>query len=257
MKTIKEIENTKLEQTYLIVYALKYNLNIKKEEFIEKRDSYTFVGLNSQGKRKYLGTYIENKEEHRFWLDIFETWKKKGLKDVLFLSVDDNTYLKKCFRVSFPETNFVPFLLDIVDSFYKYFSDKFSTKIRTEIKKLYICDNLVDYKNNYNLFLEKYGQNQILLSMINKYLINIEDIYKYDKNIRKALFNSYSLKVIKNKIEKEMKEKLFIKKENDIIESMVEVINNLERNTSYTKREWLIILESFYSLFKERVGILL
>lgn len=253
MKSLKEIEMTKYDECYLIVYAIKINVNVKKDEIIQKEDMYVLIGLNTQGKRRYIGSYLDNKANHRYWLDVFESIKNKGIRDIIFIAVDDNNFLKKCVKVSFPNINIVPSLIDIVDSFYKYFSDKYSTKIRTEIKSLYLCETLDDYQNNYDLFVEKYGKNGIFSSLINKYLININEIYKYDLNIRKVLFNDYMLKVLKNNILKLNKNNQYYIEVNDIINLVIDTINNIELFSSYTKKEWLIILESFYKDYKERL----
>lgn len=253
MKSLEEIEMTQLDECYLIMYTIKTKINIKKEEHIEHKNMYTLIGLSTQGRRKYIGSYIDDQNNHRYWLDIFERIKAKGIKDIIYLVVDDNTYLKKCIKVSYPNIEIIPSLLEITDEFYKYFSDKFSSKIRTEIKQLYLQETEEQYHNSYELFIEKYGKNSIFVSLINKYLKNIEKIYQYDKEIRMALFNTYALKIIKNAIDKMNKSNQYYHEANDIMNSLTEQLNNIENYTSYTKKEWLNILESFYKIYGSRI----
>lgn len=256
-KTLEEIEMTKLDKCYLIIYALKTKITLKTEETIGNKDLYIMIGLNSQGSRKYLGSYIDDKSNHRYWIDIFESLKTKGMEDVIFLACDDNTYLKKCAKVAYPYINTMPLLLEITESFYKYFSDKFSTKIRTEIKKIYTSKTYEEYRNNYDLFIEKYKDNSIIKSLIDKYLSGIETIYKYDQNIRNALFNNYFLMVLKNKIDRINRDSGYLNDKDDIINLTIDYINTIETNKTYTKKEWLMILESFYNLFSERIEVYL
>lgn len=253
MKTLKEIEITKPDECYLIMYATKVKVNIKKDDIIVKEDLYIFIGLNMQGRRKYVGAYLDNKQNHRYWLDIFEQIKSKGIDDIIFLVVDDNKYLKKCAKVSYPNITTIPLLLEIMDEFYKYFSDKFSTKIRKEIKEMYLLETKEEYENNYDLFTEKYGKNGILANLINKYLKDVHQTYKYDKKIREALFNNYMLKVLKNNIIKLNKGNVYYNNITEIMNLVIEKLNNIESYSSYTKKEWLLILESFYKLYKERI----
>lgn len=253
MKSLEEIEKTQLDECYLIMYTIKTKVNIKDGELIEHKNMYSLIGLSVQGRRKYIGSYIDNEENHRHWLDIFEQIKAKGIKDMIYLVVDNNIYLKKCVKVSYPDVEIIPSLLEITDEFYKYFSDKFSTKIRTEVKQLYLQETKEQYHNSYELFIEKYGENGIFASLINRYLKGIENIYQYDKNIRTTLFNTYALKIIKNAIVKINKPVQYYEGVNDIMSCLTEKLNNIENYTTYTKKEWLNILESFYKIYSNRI----
>ena len=44
--TLKELVKRKLDETYIIIYAIKNEVNIKKADIIEKTDLYTFVGFS-------------------------------------------------------------------------------------------------------------------------------------------------------------------------------------------------------------------
>ena len=44
--TMNDCTKRKLDDTYLVVYAIKNEINVKKGEYIEKEDIYTLVGVN-------------------------------------------------------------------------------------------------------------------------------------------------------------------------------------------------------------------
>ncbi len=98
MRSLEEIEMTQLDECYLIMYAIKVKANIKKEDQIRKQNMYVLIGLNPQGRRKYIGAYLDDVTNHRYWLDIFEQLKSKGIKDIIYLSVNDNIYLKNALK---------------------------------------------------------------------------------------------------------------------------------------------------------------
>ena len=43
--TLTECSKRKLDSTYIVVYAIKNEINIKKAEYIEKSDIYTLIAL--------------------------------------------------------------------------------------------------------------------------------------------------------------------------------------------------------------------
>ena len=109
MQNLKLLDYTKkrLDGMYLVIYAIKNNINIKKAEVIENVDVYTLVGVNRKGLRDLIGIYQDRPLNNRYWLDIFESLKSRGLNEVLFLAVDDNKNLKRTAKIAFPMINFV------------------------------------------------------------------------------------------------------------------------------------------------------
>ena len=57
--TLKELVKRKLDETYIIIYAIKNEVNIKKAEIIEKTDVYTFVGVDIKGNRQFINSIVE------------------------------------------------------------------------------------------------------------------------------------------------------------------------------------------------------
>ena len=58
--TLLECSKTRLNEIYLVVYAIKNEINIKKAEDIEKGDIYTLIDIDLKGVRQFLYLkYIE------------------------------------------------------------------------------------------------------------------------------------------------------------------------------------------------------
>ena len=97
MKLLKlnELTKKKLDDTYIVVYAIKNEINIKKADIIEKNDIYTLIGIDIKGIRHLLNIYADKVNNSHFWLDAFEGLKSRGIKNILFLSVDDNKNMKR------------------------------------------------------------------------------------------------------------------------------------------------------------------
>lgn len=246
-KTLQEIKLTGLDNCYLCIYSIVTPINHKHDNIIHIKKQYTFIGLNVSGKKRFIGSFIEDSTNNRFWLDIFETFKNRGINDILFMSINENKSLFKCLKVAFPNVIMVPSLVDTVDNFYKYFPDKFSTKIKEEIKSLFLQENLKDFQNIFLFFKEKYQSYNIISQLINRYLSDIDNLYKYDLNIRQVLFNTYKIAILKRKIITISSEFNYIDDINELLELLLDDLNTLENFTSYHKKEWLTILSSFYT----------
>ena len=185
--TLKELIKRKLDETYIIIYAIKNEVNIKKAEIIEKTDIYTFIGVDIKGNRRFINMYQDKPLNKHFWLDCFENLKSRGLKNILFLSVDDNKNIKRTAKIAFPNIVFVDALTDIAPKFYKYTSEKSSKNVVGKIRALYTQKTTSEYQETFKVFKTTYN-NVIHKKLIEKYLNNIESIYKYSYNIRILIF---------------------------------------------------------------------
>ena len=122
--TMNECSKRKLDEMYIVVYAIKNEVNIKKADYIEKSIIYTFVGIDSKGYRQLLNVYQDRTSNNRYWLDCFEALKSRGLKRILFLSVDDNKNMKRTAKIAFPDITFVDSPTELMTKFYKYTSER-------------------------------------------------------------------------------------------------------------------------------------
>ena len=111
--TLNELTKRKLEDTYVVVYAIKNEVNIKKADIIEKNDIYTLIGVDIKGTRHLLNIYADRANNNHFWLDCFEGLKSRGVKNILFLSVDDNKNMKRTAKIAFPKITFTDSLTSI------------------------------------------------------------------------------------------------------------------------------------------------
>ncbi len=246
--TILECSKRKLDETYIVVYAIKNELNIKKGDYIEKSDIYTLIGIDIKGFRQFINVYQDKVNNNRFWLDCFEGLKSRGLKQILFLSVDNNRNMKRTAKIAFPEITFVDSLTDIIPKFYKYSVEKDAKKLASKLHAIYTQRTLTECKNE----LKKFGMlynNVIQQKLIEKYLSNIESLYKYSQNIRLLLFKHSANMEFYDKIRLS-----FNSNDNYIteIEEIYEKLGKIRESfgfTSFKKKEWTLILNDIIQIY--------
>ena len=248
--TISDCTKRKLDNTYLVVYAIKNEINIKKGDYIEKEDIYTFVGIDKRGFRTLINVYSDRKNNNRYWLDCFESLKTRGIRNILFLSVDNNKNLKRSAKVAFPNIIFTDSLTDIMPKFYQFSYEKSAKEIGSKIRDLYIQNTITDYKETFKKFKERYN-NVIDQKLIEKYLNNIELLYKYSVNIRKLIFRHTANIYLYDRI------RLNFNSQKDYVNNINEVYDKLGSMndyfgfTSFKKNEWILMLNDLIQLYPD------
>ena len=248
--TMNDCTKRKLDNIYLVVYAIRNEINIKKGDYIEKEDIYTFVGIDKRGFRTLINVYQDRKNNNRYWLDCFESLKTRGIKNILFLSVDNNKNLKRSAKVAFPNIIFTDSLTDIMPKFYQFSYEKSAKEIGSKIRDLYIQNTITDYKETFKKFKERYN-NVIHQKLIEKYLNNIELLYKYSVNIRKLIFRHSANIYLYDRI------RLNFNSQKDYVNNINEVYDKLGSMndyfgfTSFKKNEWILMLNDLIQLYPD------
>lgn len=253
MQNLKLLDYTKkrLDDMYLVMYAIKNDVNMKKADIIDNIDIYTIVGINKRGIRQLVGIYQDRPLNNRYWLDVFENFKSRGLNTILFLSIDDNKNLKRTAKIAFPMVNFVDSLTFVTSKFDKYVTEKSSRKVISRIHKLYVQNTLNDYKKELDIFKETYN-NIIHQKLIAKYLSNLEVLYKYSFNIRNLLFKPSANTRIYDRI------RLSFNSNESYITDLNEVYEKLESMDrffgfiSFNKKQWTLILNDLMLLYPDK-----
>lgn len=246
--TLAECARKKLDDIYLVVYAIKNEINFKKADYIEKSSVYSLIGIDLRGNRQFLNVYQDRENNNRFWLDCFESLKSRGLKNILFLSVDNNRNMKRTAKIAFPDIIFVDSITYVVPKYQKYTVEKDSKKLASKIHNLYVQKTLTEYKEQQKQFNDMYN-NAIHQKLSQKYLSNIENLYKYSQNIRFLLFKHSANMEYYDKI------RLSFNSNKNYISSIEEIYNKLgDVNkyfgfTSFTKREWTMILNDLIQIY--------
>lgn len=166
----------------------------------------------------------------------------------MFLSVDNNRNMKRTAKIAFPDIVFVDSLTDIVPKFFKYSTERDAKKLASRLHSLYIQKTLSDYKEALKGFDSVYN-NVIQQKLVEKYLCNVEGIYKYSNNIRELLFKHSANINFYDSI------RLAFNSNNNYvtdIEEIYEKLGDIKKYfgfISFKKREWILILNDLIQIY--------
>ena len=246
--TLSECSKRKLDETYLVVYAIKNEINIKKADYIEKSDVYTLIGIDLKGFRQFINIYQDRVNNNRFWLDCFESLKSRGLKNILFMAIDNNKNFRRTAKIAFPDVVFVDSLTSIIPKFYKYTAERDAQRIASKLHSLYVHKTSAEYQEAIKNF-GNISNNAIHKKLIEKYLSNIEHLYKYSQNIRTLIFKHSANMELFDKIRLSFNSNCNYVLDLDEIYDKLGNINDFFGFTSFKKREWTLILNDLIQLY--------
>ena len=91
MPDITAWQNRPLESVYPFVFMDAIHYKVKENHQYITKAAYVVLGINLDGQKDILGIWIGENESSKFWLNVLNELKTRGIKDVFLFCVDGLT----------------------------------------------------------------------------------------------------------------------------------------------------------------------
>lgn len=250
---VNEFRKRKLERSYISVYIVIKSIVVETDEGIEPKNLCVLYGFTALGARKIIAIYFENTEDNRFWLNIFEDLKSRNLRNIMFLVTPKNKNIERCAKIVYNNIEVIRSPEDIMAAIDIFFATKTSRALEIQLKNLLLAENVENCKEKIELFKQQYLHNQLVLKVFEKQEQDILNLYKYNYDIRKLLYQYYAIRDIKRQINKLNELQPLCSNISEISKHFIEYICSFERGLSYSKKGWVRLINILYEVYPKKM----
>ena len=104
MDDVREWGKRPLEDIYPIVFLDCMVLKIREGGTVQRRALYLALGVTLEGERDVLGMWFQETEGSKFWMQVLNELKQRGVQDILIACVDGLTGFPEAIEAVFPRT---------------------------------------------------------------------------------------------------------------------------------------------------------
>ena len=79
----KEWQQRPLESVYAVVFLDAIHYHVRSEGQIVKKAVYIAIGIDTSGKKDVLGMWVGENESAKFWANILNSLRNRGVEDIL------------------------------------------------------------------------------------------------------------------------------------------------------------------------------
>ena len=101
---VNEWQNRPLDTVYPVVYFDGIVFKSRKDSQIINKCVYTVLGINMEGQKEILGTWISENESASFWTNVASDLKNRGVSDIFIACHDNLKGLSEAVNAVFPRT---------------------------------------------------------------------------------------------------------------------------------------------------------
>lgn len=121
---IREWQSRQLEDVYPIVFMDAIHYSVRKDGVVVKKAVYLAIGIDKEGRKEVLGFWIGENESSKYWLNVLNELKNRGVQDILIMSVDNLKGFSEAISSVFPKTEIQKCVVHQIRNSIRYISYK-------------------------------------------------------------------------------------------------------------------------------------
>ena len=137
MDDVRDWAKRPLEDIYPIVFLDCMVLKIRDGGTVQRRALYLALGVTLDGERDVLGMWFQETEGAKFWMQVLNDLKTRGVRDILIACVDGLTGFPEAIEAIFPHTTVQTCLVHLIRSSLKYVPRREREQVARDLKPIY------------------------------------------------------------------------------------------------------------------------
>ncbi len=155
---LKEWQERPLEPLYCFLWFDAMFYKVREEGKVISKAVYNIIGVNNSGIKELLGVYIHEGESSRFWLQVMDDLKRRGVEDILICSIDNLKGFALAVEHAFPKTRVQLCIVHQIRNSFKYVSSKDSKEFTADLKTVYQASTKEQAEDMLDLLEQKWGK---------------------------------------------------------------------------------------------------
>jgi putative transposase len=251
---IREWQSRQLEDVYPIVFMDAIHYSVRKEGIVVKKAVYISIGINKYGEKEVLGFWVGKNESSKFWLNILNELRNRGVQDILIISVDNLKGFSESIKSTFPLTEIQKCIVHQIRNSTRYISYKELKEFTSDLKKVYNAITLEQAENNLLLFEEKWGKKYmaVVKSWRDNWL-ELTTYFKYDQSIRKLIYTTNHIENFNHQLRKFTKTKTSYPTDDSLLKSIYLSMKEITKKWTGKIPNWGEIYSQLSIYFEGRI----
>lgn len=250
---VEKFKNRKLQPLYVFTYADCLYVPIKDDSLISHKQAiYVIIGVDAAGYKDILGMWIDKNESASFWSGVFEDLKRRGVKDILYMSSDGVAGFKGSLELAFPKTQVQRCVVHLTRNIYSLCPKKEASQIIQGWKKIYTSTSLKAAEISLEDFKERFKQHKNVTKKVEEFMEYLEPLFELPDEIRKAIYTTNAIESVNSALRKVTNGKGSFPSEESVYKVLYLRIKELKEKWAKPIPNWSIIQLQLIELFGSR-----
>lgn len=250
---VNEWQNRPLEKIYPVIYFDGIVFNTRKDNRIINKCVYSVLGINLEGQKDILGTWLSENESSSFYASICADLKNRGVSDIFVACHDNLTGLSEAINSIFPKTKNQLCIIHQVRNSCKFVPYKDRKAVCADLKKIYGAVNLEDAEYAKEEFREKWDRKYPnILKSWDKNWAELTSFFEFPNEIRRIIYTTNAVEGYHRMVRKFTKTKSIFPTDDSIRKTIYLSTKEIAKKWTMPVRDWGLAYAQFAIFFEDR-----
>ena len=251
---VKQWQSRPLDPVYPVLFLDALRVRIRDEGTVRNKAVYLGLGIRMDGTKEVLGLWIQQNEGARFWLQVMNELKTRGVRDCLVAVVDGLKGFPQAIRSAFPEAQVQTCIVHLMRHALSLCSYKDSRPMARHMKEIYRAPSAEAAADRLDEFEERWGAKYgAVVASWREHWEEIIPMFAFAPEIRRLMYTTNAIESLNRTLRKSLKTRGHFPNDKAASKLLYLAIRNIETKWQAPVAGWRQALNQFYILFSERL----
>ena len=255
MPEVTAWQNRPLESVYPFIFMDAIHYKVKEDHRYVTKAAYVVLGITMDGRKDILGVWIGEYESSKFWLNVLNDLKSRGVLEVYLFCTDGLCGMMQAIQAVYPKSRLQRCIVHQIRSSTKYVSYKDIKQVTADLKKVYSAVTLEEAEHNLGLFAENWRRQYP--SCVKSWEENWEVLstfFDYPPEIRKIIYTTNIIEGLNRQFRQITKNKPSFTNDESLRKMLYLASQRIVRHWHARCQNWDMVLSQLEIMFPERTA---
>jgi putative transposase len=253
VEDVREWQQRPLDDVYPVVFLDALVLKIREGGTVQRKACYLALGITVEGDRDVLGIWFQDTEGAKFWMQVLNELKQRGVRDILICCVDGLKGFPEAIEAIYLQTVVQTCVVHLIRHSLKYVPRREREQVARDLKPIYTAVDQDAAQAALETFDDKWGAR---FPVITQAWLNaweyVTPFLAFPDEVRRVIYTTNAIEALNRQLRKAIKTKGHFPNEEAAKKLIYLAITNAVPAWTRT-RNWTTALLAFKIHFGDRL----
>jgi putative transposase len=208
LEDVRAWQQRPLEDVYPVLFLDALVLKIRDGGSVQRKACYLAMALTLDGQREVLGMWFQPTEGAKFWMQVLNDLKHRGVQDILICCVDGLKGFPEAIEAIFPETVVQTCIVHLIRQSLKYVPRRQYDQVTKDLRPIYTATDVDQAQEALERFDQKWGHQ--LSPVVKAWRENWEYVIPFlafPPDVRRVIYTTNPIEALNRQLRKAIKTK--------------------------------------------------